>query len=595
MEYAESGPDAQPGVVDHREYDATVEVGYESEEPDPTSPLKFKFSWRKLWRFAGPGWLMSLAYLDPGNLEGDLQQGAYTNLKLVWVLWWATVMGLILQEMSARLGIVTGFDLAQSVRKEYPRWLVYIIYVQMEIAVIGADIQEVVGTGIAINLISGDRVPVWAGCLITSVDTLSFLAIQYFGVRYLEAVICLLISMMSICFFINWGVSNTDAGELLEGWIVPQLPYYAVTQAVGTIGAVIMPHNLYLHSGLVLSRKINRKSPHRVYDAIWYARIEAAGALLFSFFINLAVVSVNADKFFAIKCAVAPDGPYACMDEYSYIAGGGTNVTTPGSVEGQACYVNRTNTAGVCGELGLKSEGYALSAALGSSAIYFWALGLFAAGQAATMVCTYAGQIIMGGCLEIQLAPWKRVAFTRIFALGPALAVAASTYQDQRLFNNINEYLNVLQSVQLPFAMLPVLHFANSRRHMHQFRSGSVAIGMSFCLAVLVISINVLLIIQFIEQINSVGFTVAVLLYGCFYGAVCMRIVINDLKDLGVWFYCLVTGQKDVRPVMNTIDTVEGPGHVRLSETACGELGASPAPSSCRQIESADRSNGANI
>ena len=116
--------------------------------------MLFRSSWRKLWRFAGPGWLMSLAYLDPGNLEGDLQQGAYTGLKLVWVLFWATFMGLILQEMSARLGIVTGNDLAQTVRDGYPRWLNYFIYVQMEIAVIGADIQEVVGSAIALNLIS---------------------------------------------------------------------------------------------------------------------------------------------------------------------------------------------------------------------------------------------------------------------------------------------------------------------------------------------------------------------------------------------------------------------------------------------------------
>ena len=177
---------------------------------------------------------MSLAYLDPGNLEGDLQQGAYTGLKLVWVLFWATFMGLILQEMSARLGIVTGNDLAQTVRDGYPRWLNYFIYVQMEIAVIGADIQEVVGTGIAFNLLSSGRIPVWGGCLITSIDALSFLAIQRFGVRYLEAVICLLISVMAISFFVNWGVSNTDGAALMEGLLLPRLPPYAVTQAAGS-------------------------------------------------------------------------------------------------------------------------------------------------------------------------------------------------------------------------------------------------------------------------------------------------------------------------------------------------------------------------
>ena len=245
----------------HRQGDAEVDVEDDGcPDPPESAPLRFRFSWRKLWKFTGPGWLMSLAYLDPGNLEGDLQQGAYTGFGLVWVLWWATVMGLILQEMSARLGIVTGFDLSEMVRAHYPLWLNYVIYIMMEIAVIGADIQEVVGSAIAIALLTNNAVPIWAGCIITGVDTFTFLAVHYLGVRYLEALIGLLISTMSLCFFINWGASGTDATALISGWAVPTIQSYAVTQAVGTIGAVIMPHNLYLHSGLVLSRKA-RRSP----------------------------------------------------------------------------------------------------------------------------------------------------------------------------------------------------------------------------------------------------------------------------------------------------------------------------------------------
>ena len=146
----------------HRTGDASVAV--ESPDPDTNDPdnIKFKFSLKKLWRFAGPGWLMSLAYLDPGNLESDLQQGAYTGYRITWVLWWATVMGLILQEMSARLGVVTGKDLAQHVREGYPFWLNVVVYIMMEIAVIAADIQEVVGSAVALQLLFG--LPVWAGC-----------------------------------------------------------------------------------------------------------------------------------------------------------------------------------------------------------------------------------------------------------------------------------------------------------------------------------------------------------------------------------------------------------------------------------------------
>lgn len=165
------------------------EVAFDSSsdaEDDGTAasePLSFRFRWRKLWRFMGPGVMMSLAYLDPGNLESDLQLGAYTGLELLWLLWWAHAMGLVLQEMVARLGIVTGADLAQTVRREYPPWVRLVLYVMMEVAVIGADIQEVIGTAIALNLLTLGWLPVWVGCIVTALDTVTFLAVQYLGVR----------------------------------------------------------------------------------------------------------------------------------------------------------------------------------------------------------------------------------------------------------------------------------------------------------------------------------------------------------------------------------------------------------------------------
>jgi len=513
----------------HRDHDAEVDVESDNEdEPDVTpDALRFKLSWSKLWKFAGPGWLMSLAYLDPGNLESDLQQGAYTGNKLVWVLFWATAMGLILQEMSARLGIVTGRDLAQTVRAGYPRWLNYVIYVNMEIAVIGSDIQEVVGTGIAINLLSNKAVPVWAGCLITGIDSFTFLAIQYLGVRYLEAFIVVLISTMSICFFVNWGLSGgSDVPDLVHGWVVPEVQAWAVPQAVGTIGAVIMPHNLYLHSGLVLSRKISRNKPRRVHDAIWYARIESAGALLVSFFLNLAVVAVNADNFYDTKCAELDDGPLACMSLRAFNQSGQDEENLVSCGDGK-----------VCGDFGLLSEGYALAdSALGSSAIYIWAFGLFAAGQAATMVCTYAGQIIMGGTLQIQLSPWVRVAITRIFALGPSMIIATITIRNQRLFNDINQYLNILQSVQLPFAMLPVLHFAAQKELMGRFRSGTCLMVVSTVLALLVIGVSVVLIVQFVADYSAGGIA-AVCIYGALYFAVCLRMVWSEVVSVTQWVF----------------------------------------------------------
>lgn len=531
----------------HRDHDAAVEVDNDP-DPPPDAPLRFVFSWRKLWRFAGPGWLMSLAYLDPGNLESSLQMGGYVNFDLVWVLWWATVMGLVLQEMSARLGLVTGMDLAQMVRTYYPRWVNYVVYIMMEIAVIGADIQEVVGSGVAIKLLTNGYVPIWVGCLITGIDTFTFLAVQYLGVRYLEALIVVLISTMSVCFFVNWGNSEADAAELIRGWVVPSMPAFALTQTVGTIGAVIMPHNLYLHSGLVLSRKVNRESPHRVHAAIWYARIEASGALLIAFFINLAVIATNSATFYSPTCTNLSDGPFACMAPIAFNLSGDNMHVTPNG-QGMPCALPTTVRSGgralegLCGEIGLESEGYALAAGLGSSSLYIWALGLLAAGQASTMVCTYAGQIIMGGCLQVQLAPWKRVAFTRAFALVPAILVAAGTGSDTSLFNNINEYLNVLQSVQLPFAMLPVLHFAASREVMGQFASSKTLFAISCTLAFLVMGVNVVLVLQFIQDpptanvgddaSTSGGALAIIVLLGIGYFAICFRLMWSEVCAIG--------------------------------------------------------------
>jgi hypothetical protein len=194
--------------------------------------------------------------------------------------------------------------------------------------------------------------------------------------------------------------------------------------------------------------------------------------------------------------------------------------------------------AGQCGQLGLKSEGYALAEAMGGSSLYIWALGLLAAGQASTMVCTYAGQIIMGGCLQIKLKPWQQVAFTRLFALGPALLVAVTTGSDTSLFNNINEYLNILQSVQLPFAMLPVLHFAASRAQMGRFASGPALLVVAIGLALLVMSVNVLLIVQFIQVPPSGGevphWGIGIIgLVGAAYFALCARLVGSEIA--GVW------------------------------------------------------------
>merc|ERR1719186_2499451 len=260
-----------------------------------------KFSFKKLWAFTGPGFLMSIAYLDPGNVESDLQSGTVAEYRLLWVLLWATVLGLMMQRLSARLGTVTGLHLAEVCYRQYPAPPRIALWVCTEIAIIGSDMQEVIGTAIAIYLLSNKTIPLWGGVLITVVDTFTFLGLDKYGLRNLEAFFALLITVMAWSFGYEYVVSAPDQGEVVKGLLLPICPgcgHKELLQAVGVIGAIIMPHNLYLHSALVKSRDIDRTKKREVREANFYFFIEAAVALFISFLINVFVWSVFAEGLF---------------------------------------------------------------------------------------------------------------------------------------------------------------------------------------------------------------------------------------------------------------------------------------------------------
>lgn len=216
--------------------------------------LQYDFSWRKLWAFTGPGFLMSIAYLDPGNIESDLQAGTIARYNLLWVLVWSTFFGLIVQRLSARIGTVTGMHLAELCSRRFPIVPRILLWLMTEIAIIGSDMQEVIGTAIAINLLSNGKIPLWGGVLITIVDTFTFLLLDKYGLRKLEAFFGTLILIMSVTFGYEFFAVGPEVVDIGEGIIIPWCKNCrpdAVTQAVGIIGAIIMPHNLYLHSALV--------------------------------------------------------------------------------------------------------------------------------------------------------------------------------------------------------------------------------------------------------------------------------------------------------------------------------------------------------
>lgn len=314
--------------------------------------------------------LMSIAYVDPGNLESDLQAGAYAGYELIWVLLWSTIMGFFLQVLAARLGVVSGLNLAEVCRAQYPTWTGYVLWVMTEIAIVGSDIQEVLGSAIAFQILF--NLPLWLGCMITGVDTFTFLLLHKFGVRKLEAFFVTLIGIMLVCFLVNFVDSGAELTKVVGGF-VPKTSSYATTQAVGILGAVIMPHNIFLHSALVKSRTVDRKNKRKVAEANLYFSVEAAGALFISFLINLAVLSVFSAGFFSQDCTA------------SYAQTGINTACMPyrNSTSLQHFGVCRlaSGKKGYCQEIGLSQAGNALSGMLGGYAKIVWAIGLLAAGQ----------------------------------------------------------------------------------------------------------------------------------------------------------------------------------------------------------------------
>ncbi|XP_024935809.1 protein Malvolio isoform X4 [Cephus cinctus] len=410
------------------------------------------FSFRKLWAFTGPGFLMSIAYLDPGNIESDLQSGVVAKYKLLWVLMSATILGLIMQRLSARLGVVTGLHLAEMCYRQYKKAPRLILWIMIEIAIIGSDMQEVIGTAIAIYLLSNKMVPLWGGVLITVIDTFTFLFLDKYGLRKLEFFFGFLITIMAVTFGYEYIVSAPPQDEVVKGMFTPwckDCDNRALLQAVGIVGAVIMPHNLYLHSALVKSRDIDRKEPSKIREANMYYFVEACIALFVSFLINVFVVAVFADGLYQKK----NEDVYAVCEAHNYTLGMET-------------FTNDNNTF----DADLYKGGIYLGCQFGAAAMYIWAVGILAAGQSSTMTGTYAGQFAMEGFLNLQWARWKRVLFTRTIAIVPTFMIAFFAHIDD--LSGMNDLLNAVMSLQLPFATLPTIAFTSSPQIMGEFKNG---------------------------------------------------------------------------------------------------------------------------
>lgn len=383
----------------------------------PSLATRLLRMWRRLLLFTGPGWLMSIAYVDPGNLEADLQCGAQFGYKLLWALLGSTVMGLSMQLVAARLGCATGKHLAEHCHDNYAHPARCMLWAFTELAIVGSDIQEVIGCSIGLRLLFGTPMPI--GVLLTAAAAFCFLFLEKLGVRTLERFFGILILVLALSMGGLFAAIKPDREAMLEGLFVPSLPdRSAMQQVVGMVGCVVMPHNLFLHSALVQSRVIR---PGEEAEAVFLFTVESSMAICTSLAINMSVLAVFAKGFFGTEASA---------------------------------------------DVGLANAGWYLGQMYGQPLRVIWALGLVAAGQSSTMTGAYAGQWVMQGYLKLQVEPWIRAIITRSLALVPTLGVAIYFGGGHEGLDALNGYLNVLQSMVLPFAVIPLLTFAGARSIM---------------------------------------------------------------------------------------------------------------------------------
>jgi manganese transport protein len=402
---------------------------------------------KKLLAFMGPAFLISVGYMDPGNWATDLAGGSQFGYTLLWVLLMSNIMAVLLQSLASRLGIVRGRDLAQACHESYPLLVNYALYFLAEIAIIATDLAEVIGMAIGLNLLFG--IPVIWGILITFLDTFILLFLINKGMRKMEAFILALVLLIGVSFFVELFIAGPDPGSILKGFI-PSIPDKdALYIALGIIGATVMPHNLYLHSSLVQTRKFIQQSKS-IKQAIKFNFIDSVVALNLAFLVNAAILILAAATFYK---------------------------------------------AGLFDVAEIQDAYKLLEPLLGSKwAPVLFAVALIAAGQSSTITGTLAGQIIMEGFINFRMQPWVRRIITRLFAIAPAIAVVmiyGENYTGKLLI-----FSQVVLSLQLGFAVIPLIHFVSDSQMMGEFVIGIKTKILSWTIAFVIIVLNAWLVVN---------------------------------------------------------------------------------------------------
>src|SRR3954454_21339357 len=415
-----------------------------------TIPIPIGGFWKKLFAFAGPGYLVAVGYMDPGNWATDLAGGAKYGYTLLSVIMISNLMAILLQALSARLGIASGRDLAQACRDSYSRPVVVALWLLCEIAIAACDLAEVIGAAIALNLLF--HLPLLWGVILTALDVLVVLFLQHRGFRYVEALVVALICLIAGSFAIELWLSRPDMAGVALGFIPrtvvltdPSMLYIAI----GILGATVMPHNLYLHSSIVQTRKYSDTTAGKG-EAIRFASIDSAAALMFALFINAAILIMAAATFHGTGHQdVAEIG-----DAYQL-----------------------------------------LSPLLGTTmASILFAVALLCSGQNATLTGTLAGQIVMEGFINLRIRPWLRRLVTRIIAIVPAIIVILIYGEEGS--GPLLILSQVILSLQLPFAVFPLVMFTSDPHKMGQFVNAPWVKVLAYAVAVIIAALNIYMLYQ---------------------------------------------------------------------------------------------------
>src|SRR5271169_4953306 len=423
----------------------------------PVPHAKARF-WRQWMAFSGPAILISVGYMDPGNWGTDLAGGAQFKYGLLWVVAVASFMALILQVISARLGMATGKDLAQCSRDFYPRWTRVPNWITMEIAVCATDLAESLGSAVALNLLF--HIPILWAIVITAFDVLLLLSLQGMGMRMIEAVVAVFVLTIGVCYAIEIFIfpqTQPIFSEMAGALIRPDLHQAGMLViAVGMIGATVMPHNLYLHSALVQSRKVGRDD-NSIRTAIKFNTVDASVALTIAFFVNAAILVLAALVFYG-KTSVT-------------VAGGQVVAFSPDSDWIRVAYLTLAPLLGT------------------TAASTLFAVALLASGQSSTITGTLAGQVVMEGFMHWRISPWVRRLITRSLAILPAVLVIG--LRGDSSITDLLTLSQVVLALQLPFAMFPLLQFTSSSKRMGKWRNGWFLLSAGWSSAILITAMDV--------------------------------------------------------------------------------------------------------